>query len=376
MKLNRTGPRTGSSLTLFQRLVLNACAAAGTLCLVMAVLALAFGIKPLVFASGSMGPGIPTGSLGLAVPTAVEDAAIGDVVSVVISDEVRVTHRVVEKTDEGLILKGDANPVADLQPYAVDSVDKLLASVPVLGYVVSWLSQPWAYSLGGLLCAYLLYVAFIKRDGGSGRLSSGQGVNEAEMDPGPFAGREHQATEFRVSGASRESMPQRSRRRTLIQMAGMFSMLTLCLLPIQIEQTQAAFSSQAAASATATALTALPPANAKCTGNVGDQQTIRFDWSVSGPEPTSYTITGQLNGSSTVKTESLAGNTRSYTTSLSSSQGLLGALLDLLVGFDRKFTVAIRANYGSWSSAPVSFTQIHGSAGLLGINKRLTCQPH
>ena len=342
----------------------------------MTLVALLFGLKPLVFVSGSMGPGIPTGSLGLAVPTPVEDVAVGDVVSVVTSDDVRVTHRVAEKTEAGLILKGDANPVADLQPYAVDSADKLLVSLPGLGYLVSWLSQPWAYFLGGLLCAYLLYIAFIKRDGGNGRRPSKQGMDEAEINLDPFAGREHQAAEFQATGDTRESTTQRSWRRPLAQIAGMFSILSLCLLPIQIEQTQAAFSGQAAASTTGTALTALPPANTRCTDNVGDQQTIRFDWSISGPEPTSYTITGQLNGSSTVNTVSVPGSARSYTTSLSTDQGLLGALLDLLIGFNKKFTVTIKANYGSWSSAPVSFTQIHGSAGLLGSNKRLTCQQH
>ena len=359
-----------------QNVALNTGAILGSLCLLMTLAALLFGLKPLVFTSGSMGPGIPTGSLGLAVPTPVEDIAVGDVVSVVTSDEVRVTHRVAEMTEAGLILKGDANPVADLQPYAVDSVDKLLDSVPFLGYVVTWLSQPWAYFLGGLLCAYLFYVAFFKRDAGHEQRPSRQGMNESETNSVTFVGRERQSAELQTSADATESTSQGSWRRTLTLLVGMFSILSLCILPIQFEQTQAAFSSQVAVSATATSLTALPPANARCTDNVGDQQTIRFDWSISGPEPTSYTITGQLNGSSPGEPITISGSDRSYTTSLSSSKGLLGALLDLLVGFNRKFTVTIKANYGSWTSTPVSFTQIHGSAGLLGSNKRLTCQSH
>ncbi|MBF6670613.1 signal peptidase I [Glutamicibacter sp. FBE19] len=160
MPANRTRSERASSLTAFHKILLNTCAVLGTLCLAMAVLALVFGIKPLVFASGSMSPGIPTGSLGLAVPATVQEVAVGDVVSVVNSGNQRITHRVVEKVPGGLVLKGDTNPVPDVQAYPVDQVDRLLVSVPGLGYAVSWLSQPWAYALGSLLCAYLLFIAF------------------------------------------------------------------------------------------------------------------------------------------------------------------------------------------------------------------------
>lgn len=145
-----------------QRVLLDTGAVLGTVCLLFAAAALIFGLTPLIFASGSMGPSIPTGSLGLAVPVRVADLVPGDVVSVVNSEGTRITHRVVENRQDGLILKGDANPVADLQPYVTENADKLVFSVPFLGHVVSWLSTPWAYFLGGLLAAYLLYVAFFK----------------------------------------------------------------------------------------------------------------------------------------------------------------------------------------------------------------------
>jgi signal peptidase I len=184
-KRNELGTRKRNGV---QNFALNTGAILGSLCLLMTLAALLFGLKPLVFASGSMGPGIPTGSLGVAVPTTVKDIAVGDVVSLVTSGEVRVTHRVVEKTDAGLILKGDANPVADLQPYAVDSADKLLASVPVLGYVVTWLSQPWAYFLGGLLCAYLLYIAYSTREGGVKGPKGPEGViNDEQLSEKPIS---------------------------------------------------------------------------------------------------------------------------------------------------------------------------------------------
>lgn len=248
MKLNRTGPRTGSSLTLFQRLVLNACAAAGTLCLVMAVLALAFGIKPLVFASGSMGPGIPTGSLGLAVPTAVEDAAIGDVVSVVNGQGQRITHRVVEQIADGLVLKGDANPVPDLEAYRVEQVDRLLFSVPGLGYAITWLSQPWAYFLGGLLCAYVFFIAFRrngrKSNGGQPR-AGGTGVlrQSSEQVPAEARAAKRPSRFFRLIAA----------------LAAAALLGTIALHGPKAEVTQAAFIGTATASSAIRAST-LPPA--------------------------------------------------------------------------------------------------------------------
>lgn len=155
---------SSEGLRAWQRWSLNIGAALGTLCLLLALVTVAFGIKPLIFSSGSMGPAIPTGSLGIAIPTEVSSIEAGQIVSVVTTEGTRVTHRVVANTQSGLILKGDANPVEDLQPYAVEKADRLLFAVPVLGYVIIWFSQPWAFFVGGLLCAYLLYLAFGRHD--------------------------------------------------------------------------------------------------------------------------------------------------------------------------------------------------------------------
>jgi len=213
----------------WQRFMLNFGAGLGSLCLVLAILALVLGIKPLVFVSGSMGPSIPTGSLGLAVASSVEEINPGDVVSVINSQEQRITHRVVEKRPEGLVLKGDANTVADLETYAVDGVDKLLFSVPGAGYVVSWLSQPWAYFIGGLLCAYLFYVAFLKDNGVDGTPKNSD--EEAHLDRIP---KESTSVGRRVLTAV-----------LAILSIGLVS--GLVMQPARFQPTQAAFSGSAAA---------------------------------------------------------------------------------------------------------------------------------
>lgn len=358
---------TGTALARFQRLVLNACAVAGTLCLLMALLALVFGIKPLVFVSGSMGPGIPSGSLGLAVPTQVADISPGDVVSVLNSESQRITHRVVENIPQGLVLKGDANPVPDLQPYTVSSVDKLIFSAPLLGYAVNWMSQPWAYFLGGVLCAYLLYLAFI--------------APAKTSDPPSGHGKSRRGARRRRATGPKEPDDAGTAKRTGLRNAVLIGVVAACLLGLGMKApapvaTDAAFLGSARATASQQAATLAPPANTTCTNNAGNSQNIRFNWQTAGIAPTGFLVTAKLNGGAEIKSEALGASARSYTTGIASSNGLLGSLLDLLVGFDRTFTVSIYAQYNSWQSVPVSFTQVHATAGLLGANKQLTCTLH
>ncbi|NRG41023.1 hypothetical protein HRK28_08810 [Rathayibacter sp. VKM Ac-2835] len=157
--------RPGRMRAALRELLLTVGAALGTLCLLSALAALLFGITPLVFQSGSMGPAIETGALGIARDIPAADARPGDVVSVELPTGVRITHRVVSSTPVGgdrvsLVLRGDANGVDDAEPYVVDRVDLLLTSVNRVGYVVSALASPPALFLGGLLAGLLLMVAF------------------------------------------------------------------------------------------------------------------------------------------------------------------------------------------------------------------------
>ncbi|QHC57519.1 hypothetical protein [Rathayibacter sp. VKM Ac-2760] len=161
----RATARPGRMRTVLRELLLTLGAVLGTLCLLSALAALLFGITPLVFQSGSMGPAIETGALGIARDIPAADARPGDVVSVELPTGVRITHRVVSSTPVGgdrvsLVLRGDANGVDDAEPYVVDRVDLLLTSVNRVGYVVSALASPPALFLGGLLAGLLLMVAF------------------------------------------------------------------------------------------------------------------------------------------------------------------------------------------------------------------------
>lgn len=152
------------NLSRLQNNLLTLGAILGTLCLVAALTGILLGAKPLVFRSGSMSPTIATGALGVSLPVEAQEIRTGDIISVENAAGVRITHRVVtSEVANGtaiLTLKGDANAVADPEPYVLRTADRVVFSIPLLGYAVAWLSSSAAVFAGGLFTAYLLYLAF------------------------------------------------------------------------------------------------------------------------------------------------------------------------------------------------------------------------
>ena len=234
-----TSPARGA---LVERWLFNIGAVLGALCLVLAGLTLAFGLKPLIFSSGSMGPAIPTGSLALALPAAASNVSPGEVVSVVSSGGTRITHRVVSADPSiGLVLKGDANAVADLLPYAGATVDRVLFSIPGLGYVAGWLGAPWVFLLGGLLSAYLIYVAFF-RAGPWHSTSTGDNAGDGGVD--------------NVTNAA--ATKPGTRRRTWLSVGAIVAVVAVAVplgVAAKVESTQAAWTASATARTVSTALT-------------------------------------------------------------------------------------------------------------------------
>lgn len=170
-----------------RELALNVGAVLGLICIVAAIASMLFGITPLVFRSGSMSPEIPTGSLAIARTVDAQDLRVGDVVSVYNDAGTRISHRVVDIApgiDGGvsLTLKGDANRVTDPQQYNVTEADRIVAHVPLLGYVAAWLSSKTAIFLGGLVAGALLILAFgpIRRPGTTASNDAPQTESSAE----------------------------------------------------------------------------------------------------------------------------------------------------------------------------------------------------
>ncbi|NKS28038.1 signal peptidase I [Rhodococcus hoagii] len=138
-------------------------AIAGLICIVATIAAMLFGIKPLIFRSGSMSPEITTGSLALSRKVPATDLKVGDIVSVQNTQGTRITHRVYELQSQSgdtviVTLKGDANQDPDAEPYVIHEADRVFTSVGGLGYTVAWLSSPIAIFLGGAFVGVLLMI--------------------------------------------------------------------------------------------------------------------------------------------------------------------------------------------------------------------------
>ncbi|WP_051485790.1 signal peptidase I [Nocardioides sp. J54] len=137
----------------------------GVLCLASLAAGWLFNITPLVFASGSMSPAYDAGALGVARTVPAAEVALGDVVSVRDADGRRVTHRVVEfaTVPDGravLHLQGDANDVPDPQAYVVETVDRVVAGVPHVGYALNAAASPLGIATAVLLALGALALAF------------------------------------------------------------------------------------------------------------------------------------------------------------------------------------------------------------------------
>ena len=137
-------------------------AVVGTLCILAALAAVVLDVRPLVFRSGSMSPTIGTGALAIAQRVDASTLEVGQVVSVPTQAGERVTHRIqaVQHQDGSAVLqlKGDANETPDAAPYVVTHADKVVFSVPWLGYAVGWAAGPTGLFVLGLYAAFLLRV--------------------------------------------------------------------------------------------------------------------------------------------------------------------------------------------------------------------------
>lgn len=140
-------------------------ALAGVLCVVVAIVSVAFGLSPLVVRSGSMAPTIATGDIAVARSVPATDVGVGDIVSVTRPDGTRVTHRITAidarvGNSTTMTLRGDANPVPDAETYTVTSVERVAFHVPKAGYVLTWFATPWVWALATLAVVGLLWLAF------------------------------------------------------------------------------------------------------------------------------------------------------------------------------------------------------------------------
>ena len=217
----------------------------GGVCILAAVAAAAFGLRPLVFLSGSMSPTIETGALGIAHEVPASSLEPGDVVSVPTESGERVTHRIVSVAMDGdeaeLSLRGDANATTDADTYRVTHADRVLFDVPLVGYAVGWMVGPVGLFLLGLYAAFLLSV-ILKRPP----------ERPADRNAGPFTAA---ALTLVVLGAA-----------------------SYVVLPLRVSPTLAAFTDPVPVSGTQFTAALLAPANVTCVKGQG--QRVTLSWTV------------------------------------------------------------------------------------------------
>ena len=112
-----------------------------------------FGYGAAVVLSGSMEPELSTGDLVIVVET--DSVEVGDVI-VYQDGGMLVVHRVVGLDGELITTKGDANNVADQPINAAAVKGEVVASVPMLGRLVSFLKSPLGMALAILGAIALL----------------------------------------------------------------------------------------------------------------------------------------------------------------------------------------------------------------------------
>ncbi len=135
------------------RVLLDVLALGGLVCILLVIASFVWKVTIVMFATGSMAPGIPAGSIALVREVPAVEIEVGDVVTVDRAPDLPITHRVVDiQGVEGdavtFTMQGDANADPDPFPYVETSVREVLWSAPGLATVIAPLQHPLV--LGGI----------------------------------------------------------------------------------------------------------------------------------------------------------------------------------------------------------------------------------
>ncbi|AEB30256.1 type I signal peptidase [Carnobacterium sp. 17-4] len=118
-----------------------------------------FGYKGYTVVSGSMEPKIAVGDFIIVKMDPFDNVNKKDIITFQYNQEL-VTHRVVDRTADGLVTKGDANNIQDQGFVIAESyigTQKIL--IPYFGYVITFLQKPIAFAvIIALMGIYLIYL--------------------------------------------------------------------------------------------------------------------------------------------------------------------------------------------------------------------------
>ena len=123
---------------------------------IIALLPMIVGFRPVVVLSGSMEPTYPVGSVIYYKAADYQDIAVGDAITFRIGGGALATHRVIEKDEatQELRTKGDNNPTEDVNPIAyanvVGKTSKI--AIPHAGVIATYFKEiPVIIAIGAIL---------------------------------------------------------------------------------------------------------------------------------------------------------------------------------------------------------------------------------
>ena len=142
------------------------------------------GIEPFVVESGSMEPTIQTGSLSfINKHVKYEEIKSQDVIAFQIENGSKVTHRVIEITQEGMKTKGDSNELPDGTTIKEkDYIGKNEFSIPKVGYLVKAIQTIKGKIILGTIIVVMLIAGFLIGEPPKGRHSKEDEKNKKEID--------------------------------------------------------------------------------------------------------------------------------------------------------------------------------------------------
>lgn len=121
------------------------------------------GFRTYTVLSGSMEPEFYPGDLVITQHKDKADIKVDDIVTYRDNEGIVITHRIIEKTNEGYITKGDNNNVNDSDILKEqDIIGEVKISIPKVGYVMNFLSNPKVVAIEMLLLA--VFIFFYYRD--------------------------------------------------------------------------------------------------------------------------------------------------------------------------------------------------------------------
>ncbi len=121
------------------------------------------GFRSYTVLSGSMEPEFYPGDLVITQHKDKADIKVNDIVTYRDNEGIIITHRIIEETNEGYITKGDNNNVKDADILKdQDIIGEVKFSIPKVGYVMNFLSNPKVVAIEMVLLAAFIF--FYYRD--------------------------------------------------------------------------------------------------------------------------------------------------------------------------------------------------------------------